>query len=138
MKKIWMLYIIFVTFFLFGDIASTYIGTGVKASAIASKVAIPEECICTVPISCDTSPIIAGSKSNIDFKPIMLKLLFALIPLALIGFSAYVPLALITFAIIFVTFANLAMVFFPYRYFFLLFGMLLNVFLGNYFLKERK
>ena len=138
MKKIWQLYIIFVIFFLFGDVASTYIGTSVKSSSIASKVELPEECICTVPTYCDTSPIIAGSKSNIDLKPLLFKLLFALMPIILIKFSAYIPLALVTFGIIFVTFANLAVVLFPFRYFFLLFAMLLNIFLAGYFLEEKK
>ena len=138
MKKIWKLYIIFVVFFLLGDIGSTYISTMVTSSAIASKVALPEECICTVPASCDTSPIIASSKSNIDIKPLLYKLLFALIPIILIKFGAYVPLALVTFATIFVTFANLAATFFPLRYFFLLTGILLNIYLAGYFLEEKK
>ena len=138
MKKIWKLYIIFVAFFLLGDIGSTYIGTMVTDSQIASKVAIPEECICTRPTYCDSSPIVANSKSNIDLIPILYKLLFVLATLLFIKFGAYVPLALVTFGIIFTTFLNLASVFFPYRVLFLIVGVLSNVFLANYFLEEKK
>jgi len=138
MKKIWKLYIIFVVFFLLGDIGSTYVGTMVTRSAISSKVAIPEECICTRPTYCDSSPIVANSKSNIDLIPILYKLLFVLATLLFIKFGAYVPLALVTFGIIFTTFLNLASVFFPYRVLFLIVGVLSNVFLANYFLEEKK
>ena len=138
MKKIWKLYLIFVAFFLLGDIGSTYVATSVEKSSISSKLEIPEECICTGPAYCDTSPIIAGSKSNIDLIPILYKLLFVLATLLFINFGAYVPLALVTFGIIFITFLNLASVFFPYRVLFLIVGVLLNIYLANYFLEEKK
>jgi len=138
MKKIWKLYLIFVAFFLLGDIGSTYVATSVEKSSISSKLEIPEECICTGPAYCDTSPIIAGSKSNIDLIPILYKLLFVLATLLFIKFGAYVPLALVTFVLIFSTFYNFAVIFFPLRYFFIIVGVLLNIYLAGYFLQEKR
>ncbi len=138
MKKIWILYIIFVIFFLFGDIASTYLATGVKSSAIASKVELPEQCICTYPPECDMSPIMKNADSVINWKIILPKLIFALFPLVLIYSKIYIAMVLLDIYFILFTFSNIATVFFPYAYFIILAGALLNLFLLYYFLEEKK
>ena len=134
MKKIWKLYIIFVVFFLLGDIGSTYIATSVKASDISSKVAIPEECICTFPPECDTSFITANTKSTLDWKIIIPKLIVVFLPLILIYSKIYIALVLLDMYLIHFTFANLAGVFYPYRFFIILIGAFINLFLLAHFL----
>ena len=134
MRKIWYLYIIFIVFFLFGDLFSTYVAMHVEKSSIAEVVKIPEECICRVPPKCDASPAIQES----SFSRIFLgKIILSLLGLIFVYYNLTPVLALFVFYSVFATFHNLSIVLYPLKSVMLLAGGIINAIITVCFLKGK-
>jgi len=62
MKKIFILYIVFLLTFILGDAISTFMVVQFKGED--AKPTLPDKCKCVLPPECDVSPAVAGSTSR--------------------------------------------------------------------------
>ena len=122
MKNIWKLYIIFLFFFLIGDLISTEIvfftEEKVKQGLIPD-ITVPDDCYCQpcqLPTHCDASPLIEKAKSVLNFIVLIPKFLYALLIFVFIKWYKFPPLGLMTLTILFilVTIYNLGTGFFKF------------------------
>lgn len=144
MRKIHKLFIIFVIFFLFADVLTTYLGMSVKKSAIAEKVKVPEKCICTYPPECDSSPVLNNLESETIkiynwILPVLLKLIACIILFLIIKRkNMYLIFGMLDILLIWIVFGNLKAIFFPFRTLFVILAGISIFFFMNYFFKPNE
>ena len=117
MKKIWQLYILFVVFFVFGDLISTFVIIEEKREVAAGirEPNMSDECAIRLPPECDRGYIVSKVEKNPLFKLGLAKILIAVLGLALVFLDKrYILLAITSYSFM-ITTNNLSILFFPYR-----------------------
>ena len=117
MKKIWQLYILFVAFFVFGDLISTFVIIEEKREVAAGirEPDMSDECAIRLPPECDRGYMISNVEKNPLFKFGLAKILIGILGLSLVFLDKrYILLAITAYSFM-ITTNNLSILFFPYR-----------------------
>jgi|TARA_Y100000034_G_C6845201_1_gene382816 hypothetical protein len=140
MRKIWKLYIIFVFFFVAGDLLTTFAILDVKQQVRAGErePAVPEECQIKLPAHCDRSSVPALIEDNVELKLILIKLVVAAGVLVLVFSDMRILLLGLTVFMVTVTGNNLSILLYDLRSFFIYFEAITIYYIVRYFTRWRE